>query len=258
MRPTISHHSVGPSQGSPARFVRLSSLILFSTLLPVASLIAHNSPNSSVMLDFHRDGVAAELTLPLVELELSFKQLLAAEPAAAFAKHRDALKTYVLQHANPKAEDGRAWSVEVTSMTTQTNQQPNDLIVGLWMQPPAGPSPRKFNFNYSVINHEVMNHSAFVSVRNDWNTAVFSTKPEPLGSIHFTITSLQIDRTRGNWWQGFRSVLNLGIHHIADGTDHLLFLLDVDWFGNSKPADALQPGIHQWNISDACLRRRWS
>jgi hypothetical protein len=93
------------------------------------------------------------------------------------------------------------------------------------MRPPAGESPRKFVFNYSVINHEVMSHNALVLVRNDWDTAVFSGKPEPLGNIIFTITSLNIDRTQGGWWQGFRSVLSVGMHHIAEGTDHLLFLL---------------------------------
>jgi hypothetical protein len=28
-----------------------------------------------------------------------------------------------------------------------------------------------------------------VSVREDWNTAVFPGRPEPLGDIHFTITT---------------------------------------------------------------------
>src|SRR5207344_124722 len=28
-----------------------------------------------------------------------------------------------------------------------------------------------------------------------------------------------------SWWQGFSSVLKVGVHHIAEGTDHLLFLL---------------------------------
>jgi len=29
----------------------------------------------------------------------------------------------------------------------------------------------------------------------------------------------------GSWWKGFASMLNLGKQHIAEGTDHLLFLL---------------------------------
>ena len=177
------------------------------------------------MLDFHRDGVAAELTLPLAELELSFKHPLLTNPAAVLTDYQEALRDYVRAHVNPQTTDGRAWSVAVQDLALQTNQQPFDLIARLWMQPPPDATPRKFIFNYSVINHEVMSHYAFVSVRNDWDTAVFSGKPEPLGEIHFTVTSLAIDRSNGGWTQGFRSVFNLGLHHIAEGSDHLLFLL---------------------------------
>jgi hypothetical protein len=171
--------------------------------------------------------VAAELTLPLAELELSFKQPLLENPAEAFTKNRLALQEYISAHVNPETMEGRKWTVAVQNLEIQTRQQPFDLVARVWMQPPAGASARKFNFNYSVINHEVMSHNTYVSVRNDWNTAVFSGQPEPIGNIHFTITSLTIDRTRGNWWQGFRSVLNLGMRHIREGTDHLLFLLTL-------------------------------
>lgn len=177
------------------------------------------------MLDFQRDGVAAELALPLAELELSFKQPLLANPAEAFAKNQDALKAYIAGHITPQTVDGKKWSVSVQSLSLQTNQQPFDLVAQVWMQPPPGASPRKFIFYYSVINHEVMSHNAYVSVRNDWDTAVFSNRPEFIGDIHFTITSLTINRSRSSWWQGFRTVFNLGVHHITEGTDHLLFLL---------------------------------
>ena len=207
--------------------IRLLKLRMIAGFALVVStrLLAHNMPSSAVYLDFYRDGVGAELTLPLAELELGFKQPLISAPGEVFAKYHDALKEYVLAHVNPETEDGRKWTVEFRGLEVKLTQQPVDLVVRLWMKPPAGATTRKFKFNYSVINHEVMSHNVYVAVRNDWDTAVFSSKPEPLGSIHFTITSLMIDRTRGNWWQGFRSVFNLGIHHIAEGTDHLLFLL---------------------------------
>lgn len=36
---------------------------------------------------------------------------------------------------------------------------------------------------------------------------------------------MEIDRRSGHWTRGFRSVFHLGMRHIAEGTDHLLFLL---------------------------------
>jgi hypothetical protein len=96
-----------------------------------------------------------------------------------------------------------------------------------------------------------MSHNAYVSVRNDWDTAVFSGKPEPVGDIHFTITSLAIDRSNGNWWQGFHSVFTLGVRHIAEGTDHLLFLLVL-----LLPAPLLAVG-KRWGNFGGLKRSLW-
>jgi HupE/UreJ protein len=220
-----------------------AKLALIFALLSGTPLFAHPSPYSAVMLDFERNGVAAELTLPLGELELGFKQPLQTNPAKAFAKEGPALKDYIRVHVNPQTEDGRNWDVKVRDLELQTNQQPFDLIAHVWMLPPPGASTRKFIFNYSVINHEVMSHWAMVSVRNDWDTAIFSSHPEPLGSLHFLVKSLKIDRTSGSWWKGFHSVFMLGIHHIAEGTDHLLFLLVL-----LLPAPLVANGKHWGNF----------
>lgn len=206
-------------------FAGIMRLALSWMLLSAPAAFAHSAPGSLVLLDFHRDGVMAELTLPLEELQLSFKQPLLAETNAILTKHAAALQEYLAAHINPETPAGNQWTVTVQSLATQLAKPPYDLLAQVWMQPPAGASARAFTFNYSVINHEVMNHNAFVAVRNDWDTAVFSGKPEPLGNILFTITSLKVDRSHGNWWQGFRSVMKVGVHHIAEGTDHLLFLL---------------------------------
>jgi hypothetical protein len=200
-------------------------LVLSLIWLATPSAFAHSTPGTTALLDFHRDGVMAELIMPLEELEIAFKQPLLAETNNILTKHEAALREYLTAHINPESPAGGPWTVTVQSLALQLEKPPFDLIAHIWMQPPPGVSPRQFTFNYSVINHEVMNHNVFVAARNDWDTAVISGKPEPLGNILFTITSLNIDRSHGNWWQGFRSVLRVGMHHIAEGTDHLLFLL---------------------------------
>lgn len=221
------------------RLVQLFSLACSLIGLSSLTAFAHSAPGSVVQLDFHRNGVMAELILPLEELQVSFQQPLLAETNLILSKHQPALKDYIAAHVNQQTSDGRKWAVAVQSLETQLEQPPFDLIARVWMEPPPGASPRQFIFNYSVINHEVMNHTAFISVRNDWDTAVFSGKPEPLGHLQYTITALTVDRTRGHWWQGFRSVMNVGAHHIAEGTDHLLFLLVL-----LLPAPLLATGKH--------------
>ncbi len=210
-----------------ARRWLLSLAVALVCLCVAPRLEAHPSPNSAVLLDFHRDGIAAELVLPLPELELGFGQPLAADPAEVVERHGAALQEYLRVHIRPVAPDGRPWEVTVRDdLAVRLEEQPVDLVAHVWLQPPAGAPLRKFTLNYDVIAHEVMSHRAFVLVRNDWNQARFAgTPPESVGMIHFNVTSLAVDRTDGSAWRGFRSVLGLGIEHIAEGTDHLLFLL---------------------------------
>ena len=196
-----------------------------AALVLASSASAHPMPSSAVLLDFYDDGVAADLRLPLDRLEIAFAQPLTRAPVEVVARYGAELSDYIIRHVNPRTSDGRAWTVQVRTMSVALQEQPIDLVVRLWLKPPAGAPARKFTFDYDVIAHEIVTHSVLVSARSDWNNGVFSNQPELLGTIRYVKKSVEIDRAAGSWWSGFRSVLGLGMHHIAEGTDHLLFLL---------------------------------
>jgi hypothetical protein len=99
------------------------------------------------------------------------------------------------------------------------------LVVHLALRPPESASTRSFTLRYDVILHRVVTHKIFVSVRRDFKNAVFSEHPELLGVARLQRETLLVDRTQGSWWRGTASVFALGTRHIAEGTDHLLFLL---------------------------------
>ncbi|MFT3790587.1 MAG: HupE/UreJ family protein [Rudaea sp.] len=180
------------------------------------------------MLDFQADAVAADLRLPLIELELGFGKPLHPAPDALVARYRHELSDYVAQHTRPVAPDGRAWSVEVQDdMAVDLDQQPLDLVVHARMRPPPGAPLRRFDLNYDVITHEVASHYAMVSVRSDFANGVFASHPQLLGIIHYLDKSVLIDRSTGSMWRGFGGVFALGMEHIAEGTDHLLFLFTL-------------------------------
>ena len=176
-------------------------------------------------LDFYDDGVAAKLRLPLDRLEIAFAHPLMVAPAEVVTRYEAELSDYIIRHVTPRTSDGRAWTVQVRTMSVALQEQPIDLVVRLWLKPPAGAPTRTFTFDYDVIAHEIITHSVLVSVRSDWNNGVFSNQPELVGTIRYVKKSVEIDRAAGSWWCGFRSVLGLGMQHIAEGTDHLLFLL---------------------------------
>ncbi|GJG87805.1 hypothetical protein tb265_29860 [Gemmatimonadetes bacterium T265] len=90
---------------------------------------------------------------------------------------------------------------------------------------PTGDPARRFTLRYDVIQREVPDHRALVSVRSDWDAGELNGPPLMLGEVRAGATALSVERPGGSAWDGFASVLRLGMRHIAECTDHLLFVL---------------------------------
>ncbi len=211
-------------------------LLVFNIMLfGVIKCLAHPMPNSIVLMDVGSKSVAVELQLPLGELQLAFGHDVATNSVNLIARMGADLKAYLIQHVKPLSEDGRPWTVKVTDMTVGKSEQTDtgpyqELVAHLLMQPPAGASLRNFTLNYDVIIHQVVTHSALLSVRQDWEAGVNGERPVEVGAISLDIRNnvihpVTINLSEGSKWKGFKSMVELGISHIADGTDHLMFLL---------------------------------
>lgn len=193
---------------------------------------AHPMPDSRVMLDINRDNIDISLHIPLVELEVAYGKTLSQDPDSSIVCYHDDLAAYFARHIAAVSPDGRAWRVEVKDVERGVDQTPP-----FWLQatpfvdahvrltPPSGASVRRLTLNYDVVVHQLLTHNALVSVRCDWDNGVFSGSPVVLGQLTTFNKSFKIDIPAGNPWRGFASVVHLGVRHIAEGTDHLLFLL---------------------------------
>ncbi|WP_205691200.1 HupE/UreJ family protein [Chitinophaga oryziterrae] len=209
-------------------------LLLALTVFP-CKVFAHPMPNSFVMLDIKTDGVNAELQLPLSELQLAFGHDVAQNSGTLVARLSPELRAYLLAHIHAVSADGRAWTVTVRDLRVQPVEQSasgpyQELTAHLWLQPPVGVSTKDFTLNYDVIIHQLVTHKALVAIRQDWEKGVYSEQPEEVGVIRLdiptgTILPLHINQSGGSMWRGFKSMVSLGMQHIAEGTDHLLFLL---------------------------------
>jgi hypothetical protein len=93
------------------------------------------------------------------------------------------------------------------------------------MRPPPGAPVDRLTLHYDVIFHHLITHTAVVTLAGDWENGVLGEEPVLLGTIRDTNADLVIDRSGGSWSQGFSAMFRLGTRHIAEGTDHLLFLL---------------------------------
>lgn len=205
--------------------------ILISTIA-----FAHPSPNSLVFLDISPDRVAMEIQLPLPELEFAFPQAATDHPETLVERAGPQLRQYILDHIHAYVSKERPWEITLNSLEMSkgeylgTNVAYWEVEAHLMILPKPGESTRQFTLDYDVIMHQVVTHSALLSLRSDWENGTHAAPDAEAGVIRRSIADntvhpVQINLEQGSKWKGFKSIFGLGMEHIREGTDHLLFLL---------------------------------
>jgi hypothetical protein len=202
---------------------RLALLTLLLLMAPCTAW-GHPMPNSAVVLRIHRTEINVELTLPISELALGWDKPLPMDAGRIMREYGEKLKDYIRAHVHASAPDGRPWTVTVLGLFPVSENDP-DVRVELTMTPPSGAPLERLTFHYDVIFHHLVTHLAVVTLASDWGNGVLGEEPVLLGTMRDTDADLVIDRSGGSWSQGFAAMFRLGARHIAEGTDHLLFLL---------------------------------
>lgn len=212
------------------------SIILCIFLLSVINGMGHPMPHSILIFDVKADKIFAELKVPLKELQFAvpfdvtqnMENLLEQE-------RRQQISGYFLAHIRPQSLNGLNWKVEIRNISLENTAQEGtgtyqELVLHLLLQPPDGTSVRSFQLYYDAILHQVVTHKTFVTLRQDWQNGRGIDKEQQLGVIELNIANnnispMAVKLDEGSILKGFISMVWLGIDHIANGTDHLLFLL---------------------------------
>jgi HupE / UreJ protein len=208
-----------------AKIVSLSLLLSAS-----CAALAHDVPPSTAMLDIGRRVIDIELQLPLSDLGAALELPLVWNPKAVIPQYGSRIEDYIRDKLRVHDRDGRAYPLRIESLdmrhTDNANWISNDwLIVRAALEAPSWASTEVFTLDYSVILERVVSHNALIYVRRDIRNGLLGDKPVPIGLMGFGHTHLDIDGSSGSWWRGFAHLFSLGMQHIAEGTDHLLFLL---------------------------------
>jgi hypothetical protein len=214
----------------PQRIAAL--LTLLAVLVWGRPSAAHAAPHSFVLLDFRSHDVEAELRLPVPELATALRRPIAAERAHVVepgGADDAVIRAYVAQYLHAETPKGAPWAVALEGLAYRVDDEVAYVVVHARLTPPTGESAQVFVLDYDVIAHEVVNHTAWVAVRGDFANGIVRGPPSVIGVIRYLRKSLLVDRTglpgSGGNWSGFRATFHLGLSHIAEGTDHLLFLL---------------------------------
>ncbi|XUL87896.1 HupE/UreJ family protein [Streptomyces galilaeus] len=90
----------------------------------------------------------------------------------------------------------------------------------LTIRPPQGQQVTDFDLRYDVIVEELLTHRVIVTARHGTGADA-----KTLGVIDWDTKSLKVRAEQSSWTSGFRAAAGLGIEHVGQGADHLLFLL---------------------------------
>ena len=203
-------------------------------VLPAAPAAAHVVPSTTIELDVHDTDVTAALTLPTDDLVTASGIEIPVDEALS-DNTRSEIAGYVEDHIAVTSDAG-AWAVTVGDVGTAVTEQWGtgafpSVTATATLVPPRNASPRTFALDYDVIVHQVVTAEIFVTLRSD-SAAESPGSARSLGVIALdtvtgTVPPFDVDLDGDTAWPGFAGMLELGISHIADGTDHQLFLLTL-------------------------------
>jgi hypothetical protein len=188
---------------------------------------AHLTPNSEISLDIGRTVVAAEVVAPMGEIGYALGRPLPIAPGPDRQATLALLRRELLGHLAVRTPDGRPWSLEVRDLAITDDGASPDFRAHLLLRPPKGASLRKFDLSYSLIIERVPNHFVLVLQRTDFDGGRLSTRSRMIGGLQQGVRTVRVDPGPGNAWRGFVAAVGLGMRHIAEGHDHLLFLLTL-------------------------------
>lgn len=212
------------------RRVLTSLLLLLCAALCGTVARAHPMPESRAWLDTTAAGARLTLQLPLNRLEFAFGQPLADKPGQVLPQHADALARYLLQHVGARSAAGgwqAGWQVLRPQLQVHGDDGSAELQAVLELRAPPGADARRFTLLLDAVTHEVRTHRIQVFLRQDWAGGQAGAAPLHLGDLDTAHTSLPVSLPAASDSAGasLAALFKLGAAHIAEGTDHLLFLL---------------------------------
>jgi hypothetical protein len=184
---------------------------------------AHSMYQGALLLDFRDNDVRAELQLPAERVQAA----LGVQVSPHMSEAENArIAVYIFQNFSAALPDGRTFEVKLIDQPHFDRIEGAPYVVArLHLVPPEGTSAEFFDLHCGVLLDRIPAQVILASIRTDWRTSAFANDPQLIAVLHGTEQTVHVDRRNGNWWNGFSSVFKLGLRHIAEGTDHLLFLL---------------------------------
>lgn len=200
------------------RAIRSALLLLAMALLAIPAA-AHLTPNSELVLDFRDDAVIVDVIIPEGDYAAASDAPTPHDPARA--------ARWLAGQVSARSPDGRPWRITVEHPEFALIAGPPDFHATLRMTPPSGSSTRRFDLTWSAVVAQNADHFALIVVGDDHAAGVLKADRRLIGAVRGDRQTIRIDRGAPSVFAGFQAAFRLGMLHIAEGTDHLLFLLSL-------------------------------
>jgi hypothetical protein len=205
------------------RLLALLLVVAAALLLPAQPASAHPAGTTGVFVTVHSDAVEVEMQIHEAGFTAATGYDLDGDQAA-LDEVAGNLETFILNRVGVRDEVS-ALDAEVTQEPTFETVNDEAAIVTTVRYTADRPLEGALVLEDDFIIDVVPSHQVYVALVSDWNNGqVAEGEPEVLAVLSGGTTEVTLDRDAQTWGHGFFAVVWLGMLHIAEGTDHLLFL----------------------------------
>ncbi|MEO0756748.1 MAG: HupE/UreJ family protein [Cyanobacteria bacterium J06648_16] len=215
----------------------LHSTFVFATLTALTCLcvvisgwgsgaIAHNTGQSYLYFQIAEDTVTARAEIPVLDLNEVADLGLPTDKkihGEDIKPSLDRIQDYVSKHLSIGCEPQTCEAVfqDYDFLNTTFSQflQLNYVVEGFEQLPDA------LQVQYDVILPEKPQHTNLLLIEENWKTGTFGNESNALLVFNQPGQVQTLDISSGSLFQGFVGVVKLGIEHIVEGIDHVLFLV---------------------------------
>lgn len=199
-----------------ARLGLLLAALIVSAWTPA---LAHTSQSTEIRLDVRGEFVQAEIVVP-VSVYVSETGRAATNDPVALA----IAKAELADRFSMTASDGTKWSIIIEDVRIESSNGPPDLRAAINTSPPQDAQTRTFSIGWEMFPDELPGNLALVVLEGD-SAGAIGDRRTVLGALTPGQTTLEVDLGESSWFTLGANAFLIGVHHILEGYDHLLFLI---------------------------------
>ncbi|NEQ54641.1 MAG: HupE/UreJ family protein, partial [Leptolyngbya sp. SIO3F4] len=190
------------------------------------SAVAHKLGQSYIYLQIKEDSIAARVEMPIKELNDVLELDFPTDKKVGkddVEPHLENIRTYVDDNLTLDcAPEACALEFQDYEFLNTTFAQ---FLLLKYDLKGFRELPTSIDVVYDVILEQLPQHTNMLLIEENWRTGTFQNESSPLMIFKQPGKSQTLDLTKGGLWQGFSAIVYLGILHIVEGIDHVLFLI---------------------------------